>query len=94
MKAACRCVQFLGGKRVDNLVRESVCANAGIDVSRGDWAGSLYPCLLSLRLDTNKHRILIKNLSKNDFISPFFNMQSISLLLFNITLAVIILISK
>lgn len=47
MKVAC--------KWLDNLVRESVCASAGIDVSRGGRAGSLYPRLLGLRLDTNKH---------------------------------------
>lgn len=50
------CAVF-GSKWLDNLVRESVCASAGIDVSMRDWTGSLCPCLLSLRLHTNKHTI-------------------------------------
>lgn len=47
----------VGSKWLNNLVRESVCASAGIDVSMREWTGSLYPCLLSLRLHTNKHTI-------------------------------------
>lgn len=52
MKAGYRAVG--GSKRLKNLVRESVCAGGGIDVAIRGWTGSLYPCFLCLRLDTNK----------------------------------------
>ena len=55
MKVACRLCTGL-----DYLVSESVRAGAGIYVSGRDWAGSLYPCFVSVRLDTNKSHFEIK----------------------------------
>lgn len=52
MKAGHRAVGE--SKHLNNLVRESVHASGGIDVSMRRWTGSLYPCFLCLRLDTNK----------------------------------------